>query len=156
MKTRELQTLWWDWLGTSERLLRSLHEQTVAVTLRDVARVERIQPELDTLMERIRTIDEQAVTCAKRLAGEYDVEPTLRGLVQVLDKAEAQQLHGLANRVSVAARNVQEVLEKNRALIESEMMYINGTLTLIARAAVETKSPYSKRPVRSVLVDQAA
>jgi hypothetical protein len=52
MKTRELQTLWWDWLGTSERLLRSLHEQTAAVTLRDVARVERIQPELDQMLRR--------------------------------------------------------------------------------------------------------
>ena len=73
MKTRELQTLWWDWLGTSERLLRSLHEQTAAVTLRDVARVERIQPELDALIERMRLIDEQAVACANRLADETEV-----------------------------------------------------------------------------------
>ncbi|KXK16143.1 MAG: hypothetical protein UZ18_ATM001001405 [Armatimonadetes bacterium OLB18] len=36
MKTRELQTHWWEWLGASERLLRTLHEQTAALTLRDV------------------------------------------------------------------------------------------------------------------------
>lgn len=156
MKTRELQSLWWDWLSTSEKLLRALHEQTVAVTLRDVNRVEKIQVELESLTERVHAIDEQALACAQRLATELGVEPNLRSLVQVLDKAEGQQLHGLANKVVVASRHVQEVVAKNRKLIENEMTYINGTLTLIAKAAVETKSPYSKRPERSILVDQAA
>lgn len=160
MKTRDLQTLWWDWLGTSERLLRALYEQTAALTLRDVARVERIQPELETHMERLRSIDHQAVACAKRLAGELGVEPTLRGLVQALEKAEAQQLHGLANRVKVAARNVQEVIQKNRALLESEMVYINGTLTLIAKASQPAKGPYrgaGRAVIRTnVAVDAAA
>ncbi len=160
MKSRDLQTLWWDWLGTSERLLRSLYEQTAALTLRDVARVQRIQPELDAHIERMREIDQQAVTCAKGLAEELGVEPHLRSLVQVLEKAEAQQLQGLANRVTVASRNVQEVLTKNRALLENEMTYINGTLTLIAKAASESTIPYrgSARAVvrTSVVVDTAA
>src|SRR5579862_2969854 len=127
MKTRELQTLWWDWLSTSERLLRSLHEQTAAVTLRDVARVERIQPELDLLMERLRSIDSRAVECAKEIADELGVEANLLGIVSGLEKNEGQQLHGLANRVTVVARNLQDVLAKNRKLIEHEMTYINGT-----------------------------
>jgi hypothetical protein len=156
MKTRELQTLWWDWLSTSERLLRSLYEQTAALTLRDVARVERIQPELDALMQRIRDLDEQAVAHAKKLAEELDTEPSLRGLVSVLEKAEAQQLQGLGNRVTVAARNVQDVLKKNRSLVENEMVYINGTLTLIAKAAVESEGPFQRSKPGPVLVDQAA
>lgn len=156
MKTRELQTLWWDWLGTSERLLRSLHEQTAAVTLRDVARVERIQPELDALLERVRSIDESAAACASKLAEELGTEPNLRSLVQVLDKAEAQQLQGLANRVTVAARNLQEVFAKNRALIENELSYVNGTLTLIARASNDNKGRFAARGGTAVLIDQAA
>ncbi len=156
MKTRELQTLWWDWLGTSERLLRSLHEQTAAVTLRDVARVERIQPELDTLLERVKSIDESAAACARKLAEELGTEPNLRSLASALDKAEAQQLQGLANRVMVAARNLQEVFARNRTLIESELTYVNGTLTLIAKAAVEGKGKYAARGRTAVLVDQAA
>ncbi len=157
MKTRELQTLWWDWLGTSERLLRSLYEQTAALTLRDVARVERIQPELDAMMSKIRELDNQAVACARKLAGELDTEPTLRGLLRVLDKAEAQSLQGLGNRVTVAARNVQAVLKKNRALIENEMTYINGSLSLIAKAAVEAQGPFRPGGAPSaILVDQAA
>ncbi len=156
MKSRELQTLWWDWLGTSERLLRSLHEQTAAVTLRDVARVERIQPELDTLMERMHEIDGQAVACANSLAEEMGTELNLRSLVCVLERAEAQQLHGLANRVTVVARNVQEVVDKNRTLLDSEMTYINGTLTLIAKAASDMRTPYRRRVPASVLVDSAA
>jgi hypothetical protein len=156
MKTRELQTLWWDWLGTSERLLRSLHEQTAAVTLRDVARVERIQPELDTLLERVKSIDENAAACAKKLAEELGTEPNLRSLVSALDKAEAQQLQGLANRVKVAARNLQEVFAKNRALLENELSYVNGTLTLIARASAENGGKFGVQGRTAVLVDQAA
>lgn len=154
--TRELQTLWWDWLSTSERLLRLLHEQTAAVTLRDVARVERIQPDLDRLMSKIVEIDEAAVACAKRLAGEFGVDANLRSLVRVLEKAEAQQLQGVANRVTAAAQHVQDVVRKNKALLESEMTYINGTLTLIAKASVEPRTPYRRRPQQSILVDQAA
>ena len=156
MKTRELQTLWWDWLGTSERLLRSLYEQTAALTLRDVARVERIQPELDAMMQRMKTIDEDAAACARMLAEELETEPTLRGLVRALDKAEAQQLQGLANRVTVAARNVQGVVAKNKTLIENEMTYINGTLTLIAKAVVDAEGPYSRNNGTAVLLNEAA
>ncbi len=156
MKSRELQTLWWDWLSTSERLLRSLHEQTAAVTLRDVARVERIQPELDMLMARLQDVDAKAMDCAKSLACTLQVAPNLKSLVAVLDKEEGQQLHGLANRVTVVSRNVQEVLAKNRRLIENEMTYINGTLTLIAKAAVQTRGPYRKRQPQHVLVDRVA
>jgi gas vesicle protein len=157
MKTKELQTLWWDWLGTSERLLRSLHEQTAALTLRDVARVERIQPELDTMLERMKQIDGQAAALAKKLAEEMGVEPNLRGLVSALEKAEAQQVQSVANRVMVVARNVQHVLDKNRALIENEMQYINGTLSLLAKTATEKEGPYRRKAQRApVLVDQAA
>jgi hypothetical protein len=157
MRTRELQTLWWDWLSTSERLLRSLHEQTAALTLRDVARVERIQPELDQMLVRMKQIDDGATACARKLAEEMDTEMSLRGLVRVLEKAEAQQVQSIANRVTVAARNVQSVLAKNRALIENEMTYINGTLTLIAKTATEAQGPYKHAGDRAaVLVDSVA
>ncbi|HZH98356.1 MAG TPA: flagellar export chaperone FlgN [Fimbriimonadaceae bacterium] len=157
MKTKELQTLWWDWLSTSERLLRSMHEQTAALTLRDVARVERIQPELDTMLEHMKTIDGQAAALAKKLAEELGTEPNLRGLVSALEKAEAQQVQSVANRVMVVARNVQHVLDKNRALIENEMQYINGTLSLLAKTATEKEGPYRRKAQRTpVLVDQAA
>lgn len=156
--TRELQTLWWDWLSTSERLLRSLHEQTAALTLRDVERVMRIQPELDSMLARLREIDDAAAACAIRLAEELGTEANLRSLVRVLDKAEGQQLQSVANRVMVAARNVQHVLDKNKALLENEMEYVNGTLTLIAKVAHEQKGPYKGRTSShaAVLVDQAA
>ncbi len=156
MQTRELQTLWWDWLSTSERLLRSLHEQTAALTLRDVERVEKIQPELDGLMAKMREIDDNAAACAKKLAGELGTEPNLRSLVQVLEQAEAQQVQALANRVIVASRNVQNVFEKNKTLIQSELTYVNGTLTLIAKTATEVKSPYDKPTHAAVLINQAA
>lgn len=158
MKSRELQKLWWDWLSTSERLLRSLYEQTAALTLRDVARVERIQPDLDHLRVRLQDLDEEAVACVHSLAGELGTQPNLRSISQALEKAEAQQLLGLANRVTVAARNVQAVVDKNKVLIDSEMMYVNGTLALIAKAAVDTSHAYGSRTavVGSVVTDQAA
>ncbi len=100
-QTKNLETLLWDWLSTSERLLRSLHEQTAALTLRQIDRVERIQPELDGLLALMSDIDERAATSAKKLAGELGCEPNLRSLVGVLEKAEAQQIQAVANRVIV-------------------------------------------------------
>ena len=156
MKTKQLQTHWWDWLSTSERLLRVLHEQTAALTLRDVARVERIQPDLDGLLYKMKEIDDNAAACAKTLADELGSEPNLRSLVTALEKAEAQQVQQIANRVKVAAQHVEGVMTKNRALIESELTYVNGTLTLIAKAAAEAKGPYEKAGHGAVLLDQAA
>jgi len=159
MKSRLLQSLWGDWLSTSEKLLRCLHEQTVAVTLRDVPRVERLQPELDELTETIRMIDGKALDEAKRLADELGASlPSLRGLISVLEKNEGAQVQMTANKVLSASQNIQDVVSKNRRLFESEMTYINGTLTLIAKAAVIGKGPYRTRKNNStsVLVDAAA
>lgn len=155
-KTKELQRLWWDWLGTSERLLRSLAEQTAALTLRDVARVERIQPELDSMLERMKKIDELAATSARRLAEELGAEPSLRGLVGALQRAEAQSVQGLANRVKAAATNVSEALERNRRLIDNELTYVTGTLALIAKVANEHDNKYGTSPQQAVLLDQVA
>ena len=60
--------MWAEWLKASETLLLTLHEQTVAVTLRDVMRVERIRPELETQLATVRSIDDKAMDEAKRLA----------------------------------------------------------------------------------------
>lgn len=156
MKTKQLQTYWWDWLGTSERLLRVLHEQTAALTLRDVARVERIQPDLDGLIALMKETDDNAAACAKQLAEEMGTEPNLRSLVLALEKAEAQQVQQIANRVKVAAQHIEGVMAKNKSLIENELTYVNGTLTLIAKASAESGGNYT--PVRqgAVLIDQAA
>lgn len=159
MKSRQLIILWSDWLSVSERMLRCLHEQTVAVTLRDVLRVERLQPELDELTEMIRIIDGKAFAEAKRLAEDLGASvPSLRGLVSVLEKTEAAQVQLTANKVLSASQNIQDVVYKNRKLFESEMTYINGTLTLIAKAAITGKGPYRTRKNNSVsvLVNAAA
>lgn len=155
-RTRELQRLWTDWLAASDRLLRSLHEQTAALTLRDVARMERLQPELEALLDQVRTIDDQAVASARSLAVELGAEPNLRGLVGALEKAEAQQVQALANRVTMAARHVQEVLDKNRALIDNELAYVNGTLTMIAKTAQEGSGAFGGAATAAVMVDRVA
>lgn len=156
-KTKELEALWWDWLSTCERLNRSLHEQTAALTLRHIDRVERIQPELDQLMDRMEQIDQSAAACAKRLAEEMGCEPNLRSLVSVLEKAEAQQIQAVANRVIVAGRNIQTLIAKNRALVENELQYVNGTVALIAREAADQKTTYPGSPTATnVLMNQVA
>jgi hypothetical protein len=156
--TKDLQRLWWDWLATAERLTRSLHEQTAALTLRDANRVARIQPELDTMLEHMREIDDAAAACALKLAEELGTEPNLRSLVRVLEKTEAQQAQSIANRVMAAARNVQHVLDKNRRLIENEMEFIHGTVALVAKVAQEQNEQYPQKRAHhaAVLVDQAA
>lgn len=156
-RTKELETLWWDWLSTAERLTRTLHEQTAALTLRQVERIEKLQPEMESLMQRMAEIDDRAAASARKLAEELGSEPNLRSLVGVLDKPEAQAVQALANRVIVAGRNIQEIIAKNKALIENELEYVNGTLALVAREASETQTAYpKKRRQATMLVDQAA
>jgi hypothetical protein len=77
--------------------------------------------------------------------------------VEALEKAEAQQVQALANRVIVAARNVENVIEKNRKLIEGELEYVTGTLALIARSSTEQQGPYqAKGQEANVLLNQVA
>lgn len=154
--TKELQALWWGYLGAAERLLRSLHEQTAALTLRDVERVERIQPELDSLLDQMRRLDEDAVCLARGLADKLGAEPSLRSLLAVLEPNEAKDLQALANRVTVAARNVQQVLDKNRKLLESELAYVNGSMALLAKVASEQPGRFGTSPQAAVLMDRVA
>ena len=151
-KTKQLEQLWWDWLSTSERLLRSLHEQTAALTLRQVERVERINPELTSLMNLMDETDLKAVACMKELAEELGTEPSLRSITQALEKAEAQQLQSVANRVIVVGRNVQAVISKNRALIENELELVNGTMALVSKIATEQQGPYQQAVISASLV----
>jgi hypothetical protein len=157
-QTKELQTLWWDWLSTAERLLISLHSQTAALTLRQVDKVEAIQPELDALTERMQQIDDRAAATALGLAEEYGVDPNLRSLVAALEKTEAQQVQALANRVLVVGRNIQNVVDKNRALLENELEFINGTVAIVVSEAGKSNSNYpgNKAETRNLMVDQAA
>lgn len=156
MKTRELQRLWWDWLSTAERLNRSLAEQQAALTLRDVTRVEAIQPELETMLTRLAEIDQNAVAATKALAEDMGLGPTLRSIVAVLSGAEARQVEALANRLMVVGENLQGRLDRNRLLIENELMYVGGSLCVIAKAAQEQEGEYAAAATGPVLVNQVA
>lgn len=155
-KTKDIQRLWWDWLGTSERLLRSLNEQTRALVTRDVSRIEALQPELETMLSRMRIIDDHAAAAAAKLAEDLGTEPTLRGITAALSETEAQQVQSIANRVRVVARNVEEQLDKNRTLIENELTYVNGSLALIAKASTERDGRYSQAQGGPIVLDQVA
>lgn len=157
-KTRELQRLWWDWLGTSERLLNVLGEQTQALIKRDVAAVEQLQPQLDTMLGRIAEIDQKATDTAKRLAEEMEVEPNLRSLTKVLSDAEGQSVNALANRVRSAAVNIETQISKNSKLIDNELNFVQGTLSLYAKLAQNQEAKYgaSKPETAAVLMNQVA
>lgn len=156
-RTKELQSLWWDWLSTAERALHALYEQNAALVIRDFARIDKIQPEIDKLITRMEQVDRDAAALAIKLAEELGAQPNLRSLLSVLEQAEAQRLQSIANRVKVVGANLKEQLRKNKALIESEMSYISGTLTLIAKVAQgnNNKGPYGNKVQHdSVLMDQ--
>lgn len=155
-KTRELKRLWWDWLSTAERLQHSLEEQSIALVRRDVTTVERIQPELETMLARMKRIDEEAAACVERLAAKLETEPSLGGLMRAVDAAEAQQLQVLGKRVAIVGENIARLLEENRRLIENELLYVNGSLSLIMKAAQEQAGPYAGKEAPPVLLDEVA
>lgn len=156
-QTQNLQTIWWEWIGASERLMRSLHEQTAAIMLRDVDRVQELQPEIERMLQALRDIDERASNEARRLAETYGAEPTFRGLTEALpDMKEKEQLIALANRVRAAAQTIQGLVRKNQALIENELAYVAGTLHLLAQSAQKEQSPFRESVHAAVLLDEVA
>lgn len=155
--TKELEQLWNKWLKKSDDVLAILHQQTAALTMRQVERLEELQPQLDAEMDAMGAIDTAAATCAKGLAEEFGCEPHLRSLVNVLEKADALRVQALANKVIVAGRNIQRVIDKNKALIENELAYVNGSLTVICTEANKSEGPYApRRSQANVLMNQAA
>ena len=159
MNTREITTLWADWLRHAERLFLLLHEQTVAVTLRDVPRVERLTPLILQGMEALRAIDSLAVNALRALAERLGVEAGLRAIVAALPKEEGQPLQATANKIVVLEGKIGHVVAKNRKLLEAEMTFVDGTLTLIAREGgpKPRRSPYTRRnPPEAILLSEAA
>lgn len=157
MKSRDLQRHYWDWLSTGERLLRSLSEQSIALTRRDIGRVELLQPELDRLAERMSEIDKTAAEATKKLAGALGTEPKLRSIVASLKESEAQQLNALAERVRVVAQNLENSAAHNRRLMTSELEYISGTVALISQAVRDEQREYAPPAMDApVLVNQVA
>jgi hypothetical protein len=154
---KQLEQYWNAWLKKSDDVLDLLHQQTAALTMRQVERLESLQPSLDKEMEAMTNLDENAVACAKGLAEQLGCDSNLRSLVGVLEKAEGQRVQALANKVIVAGRNVQRVIDKNKALIENELAYVNGTITVIVNETQKAEGPYApRRSQANVLMNQAA
>ena len=57
----------------------------------------------------------------------------------------------------VAGRNVQKIVAKNRALIENELEFVNGTLALVNNVVHEQKGPYvGKAKDGNLVMDRVA
>lgn len=155
--TKQLENYWADWLRKSDELLSILHQQTAALTMRQVERIEELQPILDAEMAEMESIDAKAAASARELAEQFGCEPNLRSLVGVLEKADAQRVQAMANKVIVAGRNLQRVIDKNRALIENELEYVNGSISVICTESQKSTGPYAPRVSQAnVLMNQAA
>ncbi|GEM_PF-3491297 len=156
MISQPLQEIWTEYLAQTNKLLQALHEQTAAVILRDPARLERLQPELERQIAEVRTIDERAIGCARQIAEQIGSEPSFRCLVKTLDAKEGRQLQAMANKVIQAAQRVQGIIRKNQTLIENEMAFNAGSLALIAKAVEEDEGSFAAKSYAAVLVDQVA
>lgn len=156
MRSKDLQRHYWDWLSTAERLQRSLAEQTAALTLRDITRVESIQPDLDRMLERLQTIDQQAAASTRELAASLGVEPALRSIMEALTQAEARQVDTLSQRIKIVGENVRTRFAMNRKLIESELDYVAGTMAIVSQVAKESQGQFAVVAAGPVLMNQVA
>jgi len=136
MRTRELQESWLLWLDASDMLQRSLHELTVAITLRDTDRVNRLESETEQMQIRLRELHEDILALTYSTAKSLGTEATLSGISSVLDKVESQSLKGLANRATVAGRTVDYLLKKNYALFQCRFaVVVDEDRSPLAKAA---------------------
>ncbi|MEM4408315.1 MAG: flagellar export chaperone FlgN [Candidatus Caldarchaeum sp.] len=156
MRTRHLQEIWREWLATSERLLKMLHEQTAAIMLRKIEELERLQPSLELLIEDLRAIDTRAVEVAHELTNELGVPHNFYSLVKALEGEEQTQVQALANKVRASAQDIQRVMRKNQTLIENELAFIAGSLHLLAKAGEGQQGRFGQNSHAAILLDERA
>lgn len=159
MTPKTIIAAWNDWLSAGDRLLITLHEQTAAVTLRDVSRLDKLTPQIAEGLKLVREADVRATEGLKTLAEELGIELGLRTIVATLPKPEGQLLQATANKIVVLDQRIGVVIARNRELLQKETTYVDGTLTLIAKAAKpNAKGPYGRKApsTEAVLMDAAA
>lgn len=160
ISTKQLERLWQDWHKQADEAMTVLYEQTAALTLRDMDRIEEISPRLEAKMALLAATDAQAVEEGKRLAFSMECEPKLDAVIQQLPESIGTRVRKAANDVIVKCRKMQSIIDKNQRLIENELEYQQGTMALVCTEVIEQRRSYGDRHrgVRnaSILIDQAA
>jgi transcriptional antiterminator Rof (Rho-off) len=133
MQTRELQESWLIWLDASDQLTRCLHELTVAITLRDAERINRLRPEADQLRRRLVHLDEDIVVETSQIARKLKVDSCVSRIAANLEKTEGQAVQALSNRKIVAERTIQYLLDKNNELFRCRFAVVHAE-EAVARA----------------------
>ncbi len=156
MKTRALQTLWWDWLSTAERLGRILNDQSKKLMARDIDAVHELQPDIERLMNRMRSVDDQAIDIGNNLASELGVDANMEAILTQLSDREAIQVRAIVNKVKVVSKNIAESIETNRRLAENEYDFINGTIALHNRSSVNAHRKMGMKLATDGMIDNVA
>ncbi len=156
MKTRRLQTLWWDWLSTAERLERILNEQSIKLVGRDIHEVDKLQPEVDRLLMRLKNVDDQAVAVREDISRQLGVSSAIEEIMDQLSERESMQLMSITNKVKIVSRNISRQIEHNRKLATNEYDFIHGTVTQLVKAAVNSNRTMGMKTTTEGLLDNIA
>lgn len=121
MATDKILTLWQEWLEVSDLLLTALHQQTVAITLRDPKRAQLNHPVVNELYGKLKEIEIRAENETQHLAKMLDVKPTILSVIQKCEKNEQRKLHALINRVVIMTAKLRETTRKNELLLRRHL-----------------------------------
>jgi hypothetical protein len=135
MQTRELQENWLIWLDMSQRLMRTQHELTVAITLRDTERINRLNADSRDMLRRLKDIREDISIETNNVSGSLGTGPSVQEIVASLEKSEAQSVQGLSNRMIVAERTIRYLLTKNKALFDTRFAVVEMPEATFTKAA---------------------
>lgn len=125
----QIHNSWQRWLEASESLTSLLLELTAVITLHDTERFVDLLSQTDKQIAQLKKVAAKARREVRALALTLDVEPTIEAIIQHLDTEDARKLQRLVNHVILAAGKLEEVLNRNRELVSSEMNLVDGKLT---------------------------
>jgi hypothetical protein len=154
MNPRQLASVWSEWCRAAQALLSILNEQADALTRRDTERVEELLPLVEDRRETLEAVDSRARGASAALAARLGAAATLTGIAAKLPSADASVLAELSAQVTRLGSEVRQAMVRNHALIENELAYVAGTLTLIGQALRQPPTPYGKASTGALTLDR--
>ena len=155
MNTQQLLIVMQEWIASGQRLYALLDRQSKALAHRDVTQVEALRTHIEQSLETAQALDARRSELFNSLAQELEVGVNLKEISSKLPANEARAVTHISLRAGRLAEAIRLMLERNRVLIENELVYVEGTLSLIAKAAQE-QTAYGRGNAPALWVNEVA
>lgn len=149
MLTLELIELLKQELGLYESLLQILQDEKASLVKRSSEEMYALVNKKETVISRIKIIDDATQDCMKRLAKEKGLNPqdvTLSNIITHATTPYSAILNGYQSKLSAIANSIKELNEINGRVINTSLENVKKSLSFLRGVAnsLETYKPSGK------------